>query len=175
MAVSSAPTRRVELRPIDVTLARQILDGRRQQDWTDGYPTEGDRDIARLLFERPMRASEEPLWRPHQIVHAATGLVIGGIGCHRAPDPSGTVEIGYGIAPEWRNQGLTSEAVGLLVAALADAGVRTVVARTRTDNVASQAVLRHNAFVQGGAGPDGLLVWRLVLREDPPPRRWRRF
>lgn len=163
MALPSAPPPRVALRPLDAATARAILDGARQADWSAGYPTPGDRDIARFLFEHPRGKDRRTLWLPHQIVHTATRTVMGGIGCHRPPDATGRVEIGYGIAEEWRNQGYTTEAVRTLLSALAHGGVKLVVARTDIDNRASQAVLRHTGFAQIGVGVDGLIIWHLPL------------
>jgi RimJ/RimL family protein N-acetyltransferase len=161
MALPSAPLPRVVLRPLDPVTARAILDGDRRPDWSAGYPTSGDRDIARFLFEHPSSPDPRPLWLPHQIVDAASGTVIGGIGCHRPPDGRGRVEIGYGLAEEWRNQGYTTEAVRTLVAALGASGVKLVIARTNVDNKPSQAVLRNNGFQQVGIGLDGLIIWHL--------------
>jgi RimJ/RimL family protein N-acetyltransferase len=163
MAMPAAPPPRIVLRPLDQATARAILDGERRPDWSGGYPTAGDRDIARFLFERPPTEGTPSLWLPHQILHSSTGTVIGGIGCHRPPDANGSVEIGYGIAAEWRNQGLTTEAAATLIRAFAGAGVRTVVARTDADNIPSQAVLRHIGFARHGVGADGLLIWQRAL------------
>ncbi|HLH99597.1 MAG TPA: GNAT family N-acetyltransferase [Acidimicrobiales bacterium] len=164
MSQAAAPDGRVALYDLDLSTAADILAGRRQDDWSAGYPTDGDRDIARWLVDHPPPAGTDPLYLPKQIVDARRGLVVGGIGCHRPPDRDRRVEIGYGVAPEARNQGLTSEAVRLLVAGLRMAGVHTVVARTARDNPPSQAVLRHNGFVGVGVDPDGLLRWELRLR-----------
>ena len=154
-----------------------MLSGQRLPDWTAGYPTDGDRDVARWLVQPRGTGPVDPLFRPYQIVVAESGSVVGGIGCHRPPDSAGSVEIGYGIAPEWRNQGLTTEAVRILVDALAFGGVRTVVARTDRANTASQAVLRRVDFVFVRVDPDGLLRWErpvAPLPEVPAGRRWRR-
>jgi RimJ/RimL family protein N-acetyltransferase len=163
MALPSAPLPRVVLRPLDMATARAILDGEREPDWSPGYPTVGDRDIARFLFEHPRSADVRPLWLPHQIIDAATRTVIGSIGCHRPPDAKWRVEIGYGIAEEWRNQGYTTEAVRILVEALAASGVKLVIARTNVDNQPSRAVLRHTGFERVGVGIDGLIIWHLPL------------
>jgi RimJ/RimL family protein N-acetyltransferase len=141
-----------------------VLDGRRSADWSPGYPTAGDLDISRFLTDRPPPPNAPEVFLPYQIVVSASGTVAGGIGCHRPPDETGSVEIGYGIAPEWRNQGLTTEAVGLLVERLAAAGVAKVSARTAPTNLASQAVLRRNGFTQGRIGHDGFVPWLVVLR-----------
>ncbi len=84
---------------------------------------------------------------------------MGGIGCHRPPDAEWRVEIGYGIAEEWRNQGYTTEAVRTLVGSLGAEGVTVVTARTSVDNEPSQAVLRRTGFEQAGVGIDGLIIW----------------
>lgn len=151
------------LRPLGQAEARDVLKGRRRRDWSPGYPTDGDRDISRFLTERPPAPGASPAFLPHQIVVSASGTVVGGIGCHRPPDGAGSVEIGYGIAPEWRNQGLTTEAVGQLLDTLRRAGVRRVTARTAPDNLPSQAVLRRTGFGRCGVGHDGYLVWELLF------------
>jgi RimJ/RimL family protein N-acetyltransferase len=155
---------RVALRLLKVETAEAILTNRRQEDWSPGYPQDGDRDIARWLTGHRPAPGEDPLYQPREIVDLGSGLAVGTIGCHRPPDAGGVVEIGYGIAPEVRNQGLTSEAARLLLAELAVGGaVRLVTARTRPDNPSSHAVLRHNGFDQVGGDPDGYLVWHLAL------------
>ncbi|MDA8062030.1 MAG: GNAT family N-acetyltransferase [Actinomycetota bacterium] len=164
MVLHAARCTRVLLRPLDLAAARAVLDGRRAADWSSGYPTEGDRDISRFLTDRPPAPGALEVFLPYQIVVSASGLVAGGIGCHRPPDETGAVEIGYGIAPEWRNQGLTTEAVAVLVERLGGAGVVTVTARTAPHNLASQAVLRRNGFAETGVGRDGFLLWVRSLR-----------
>ncbi len=163
MNVQPTERRRVVLRDLTLPAADAILAGRRRPDWSAGYPTEGDRDIARWLSSHRSEADSDPLYLPKQIVDTSTGLAIGGIGCHQPPDEHLTVEIGYGIAPEWRNQGITTEAVAMLLAELRAGGVRLVTARTRRDNPPSQAVLRHNGFVETGVDNEGLIVWQLRL------------
>ena len=81
------------------------------------------------------------------MVERATGLAIGGIGCHGAPT-DGIVEIGYGIAPEARGRGLATEALAALVAFLeAQPEIRVVRAATDADNEPSQRVLERCGFV----------------------------
>ena len=153
---------RVVLRDLEPDAAGDIIAGRRRPDWSPGYPTDGDRDIARWLVEHPL-GRVDTLYQPKQIVDGSSGLVVGGIGCHRPPSESATVEIGYGVAAEARNRGITTEAVRILVEALGQAEIRLVTARTDVDNPASQVVLRHNGFVQAGLDGDGLIVWHRPL------------
>ncbi len=159
----------MQLRLLDEATARSVLAGRRLADWSPGYPTDGDRDVARWLVQPRTPPPVDPLFRPYQVVVTANSTVVGGIGCHRPPDGNGSVEIGYGIAPEWRNQGLITEAVRILVDALAYGGVRTVVARTDRTNLSSQAVLRHVDFVLVRVDPDGLLRWERPVAAPPRP------
>jgi ribosomal-protein-alanine N-acetyltransferase len=49
------------------------------------------------------------------IVHAADRTLIGETGFHGPPDGSGTVEVGYSIAPAYRGRGLASEATRALI------------------------------------------------------------
>jgi [ribosomal protein S5]-alanine N-acetyltransferase len=168
LGVSAPPTARgrVALRPLTLPTAQAILARRRQPDWSSGYPGDGDRDIAKWLTGHPPTEASDPLYLPREIIDLTSGLVVGSIGCHRPPDDEMAVEIGYGIAPEVRNQGLTSEAARLLLAELVMGGVQLVTARTRPDNPPSHAVLRHNGFETVGSDADGFLVWHLRL-ESP--------
>lgn len=162
-APPSEPTR-VVLRPIDLTLARAVLRNRRSDEWSPGYPTQADRELCELLVERSLsdtRASGEALelFSPHQVVFMET--VVGTVGCHRPPGADGSVEIGYGLVPEWQGRGLATAAVALLVRRLFEARIATVLACTDKHNLASQAVLRRNNFQIAGVGRDGSILWCL--------------
>jgi RimJ/RimL family protein N-acetyltransferase len=147
-------TPRLELRPLTDDEAEAVLAGRRDgRAWSDGYPTPGDVETAGW----PAPADER--WRTLQVVELATGLVIGAIGCHGAPE-DGIVEIGYGIAPEARGRGLATEALAALVAFLeAQPEVRTLRAATDADNLPSQRVLERCGFV-AVARDEALIAWR---------------
>jgi RimJ/RimL family protein N-acetyltransferase len=151
-------TERLDLVPLTDAEAEAILQGRREgRPWSPGYPTPGDVETA------AWPAPTDPRWRTLQLVERATGLVIGAIGCHGAPE-GGIVEIGYGIAEETRGRGLATEAVAALVEFLeAQPEVRTVRAATDADNVPSQRVLERCGFV-AVARDDEVIAWR---RERP--------
>ena len=105
-------TPRLELVPLTDDEAEAVLAGRREgRAWSPGYPTPGDVETA------SWPAPADARWRTLQIVERATGLVIGAIGCHAAPE-EGIVEVGYGIATETRGRGLATEALAALVAFL---------------------------------------------------------
>lgn len=106
---------------------------------------------------------EELLWNTYWL------LIIGGksfgaglIGFKGAPDQNGTVEIGYGIDPDVRRQGFTTEAVQALTGwALSRPGCQAVIARTEIDNIPSIRLLEklHFSMVRE---TDGELYWILT-------------
>ncbi|HOX22093.1 MAG TPA: GNAT family N-acetyltransferase, partial [Elusimicrobiales bacterium] len=63
------------------------------------------------------------------------------------PDSSGSVEIGYGIAPRFRGNGYCAEALAALIAWCAQTtAIRRLTAQCRTDNIASLRVLEKCGF-----------------------------
>ena len=102
---------------------------------------------------------------PHSYLIACGNEIVGLCGYKHPPRPDGSVEIGFGIAVARRNRGYATAAVALLLArARRDPCVATVVAETRTYNLASQSVLRRNGFaIWGGRSDDvegELILWR---------------
>lgn len=80
-------------------------------------------------------------WSARLIVERASGAAAGSIGCTAPPDASGTVTIGYSIYPSFQRRGIASEAAAALVAwALAQPGVRRVLATIPPGHVASERV-----------------------------------
>ncbi len=81
------------------------------------------------------------------IVEITQSTVIGGITFKGPPDQHGEVEIGYGIADVYHNNGYMTECIQTLVFwALQQHGVTAVTAETAKDNMASEVVLRKNGF-----------------------------
>ncbi|MFG2825111.1 GNAT family N-acetyltransferase [Kitasatospora sp. NPDC048365] len=133
-------TARLRLRPYTREEAELIVAGGRPENvWSAGFPREDDRDVARMFLGLP---EGEPLFGPLMIELQSTDQVIGGIGLFGPPDESGTVGLGYGVAPEVEGRGYATEALlGLLHTAFADERVRRAVADTTHDNLGSQRVL----------------------------------
>lgn len=95
--------------------------------------------------------------------------VIGTIGFHGAPDEQGRLEVGYRIEPEYRRQGLTSEAVrGMFDWAATEHGVHRFIASVRPDNEASLGLVRGFGFVQTGTQMDDIDGLELVLEATWP-------
>jgi RimJ/RimL family protein N-acetyltransferase len=138
-------TKRLSLESVTVADASLVLSGRRDSNWAVDYPTEGDILIARLVIDRPDVANAA--LGPMKVILADSSLVVGGCGFLGPPDDKGAVEIGYGLAPSHRGQGIATEAVAALVrTAFASPGVRVVWASIQEADLVSQAVLRRNGF-----------------------------
>lgn len=151
----------VTLAPLTLEGAQEILEGRRHEDWTAGYPTPGDLVVAGRIVEGAWTpASDTRPWGVWTILVDA--VVVGGVGFHSDPDDGGWVEIGYGIAEEHRGQGITTTALRMLLDKAQDGGASGAFATTDPDNVASQRVLQHCGFVRDGEVGEELR-WSLAL------------
>jgi [ribosomal protein S5]-alanine N-acetyltransferase len=101
-------------------------------------------DFARMLprLARGVEAASPGAEPTRLIVHTADGVLIGETGFHGPPDGSGTVEVGYSIAPEYRGRGFAFEATRALIDRAFDRpGIRRIVAACLDDNLASIKVL----------------------------------
>ncbi len=82
---------------------------------------------------------------------------VGSIGCFGPPE-DGETEVGFGLVPEVRGQGIATEALRALVAEAGRAGVR-LRASVAPDNQASLRVLARCGFTElRGSNEDGELV-----------------
>ena len=133
---------RLVLVPFTRSEAEAVLSGGRRSTWSAGYPTEGDLEIARMVVRSPVDPTPQPGFGPFTILERDSGMAIGGAGFMGPPDPEGAIELGYGVAPEWRGHGLATEAVvGLLEFAWSQPEVKKVLAATDLTNAASARVL----------------------------------
>jgi len=99
------------------------------------------------------------------------GRVAGECGTKAAPDASGTVEIGYGLAPSSRGHGLGGRAVGALVERLAEQPeVTAVEAEVHVGNIASWRLLERLGFRQVGRQGRGYRRYRLEIVGQPEQR-----
>lgn len=109
-------------------------------------------------------------WWTYLFIHTADNKLIGLGGFKGVPDDSGMVELGYSIAPAYREQGLATEASrGMLDYAFSHREIRMVDAHTLPQQNASTRVLKKIGmqYVDTVIDPtDGeIWHWRL-LRED---------
>ena len=135
-------TERLTLVPFTSSDAQLLLAGIRRPDWSTGYPTEGDLVIARMIAKNPASFVSTNRFGPYTVIERTRRLWIGGVGFMGPPDRDGAVELGYGIASEWWNRGMATEAVcGLLELAWSQPSVSRVFARTEPSNMASARVV----------------------------------
>lgn len=88
--------------------AAAMLRGPRSPSWAEDYPTHG----TPLTVERLLNAVADGVWAPGfgmYTVRPIDGLICGGWAFYTKPDREGRVEIGYGLAPSGRRQGLMAD------------------------------------------------------------------
>ena len=95
-------------------------------------------------------------WYAVWMIEAKDGTHIGEL-CFKGVDPSGSTEIGYGIAETHQGRGYATEAVTAAVSwALAQKPITCVTAEVDKDNIASVKVLEKAGFVPTGrCGEEG--------------------
>jgi len=91
-----------------------------------------------------------PVWAtPFNIVDLSRQMVVGGCGFKGQP-LSGTIEIGYAVAPSCHRRGYAAAAVQRAQAIAARSGiVREVIALVAPDNVTSAMLLARSGFTMG--------------------------
>lgn len=108
--------------------------------------------------------------------------LVGETGFHAPPDGSGTVEVGYGVLPEWRGRGIATEATRALIGhafegsrrgarlpgVLRRGAAQRVVARCMPDNQASRRVLERLGMSQVGRSGEALLFELRREAWEPP-------
>jgi [ribosomal protein S5]-alanine N-acetyltransferase len=102
-------------------------------------------------------------WFP---IHRQDNTLIGS-GGYKGKPVDGIVEIGYEIAPAYRNKGLATELANALLAnAFTFEDVHTVVAHTLGEENASTGVLKKCGFKKRGEinDPDDGLIWKWELK-----------
>jgi ribosomal-protein-alanine N-acetyltransferase len=117
------------------------LDGLpRVADW----PHEDTADALRPLAEHPEHTGEGTF------LVLRDGVVVGDCGWFGPPDEDGEVEVGYGLAPSARRQGVGAASVALLLAWVASRGARSVRAEVLPGNAPSFALLARLGFTDVG-------------------------
>jgi RimJ/RimL family protein N-acetyltransferase len=126
----------------------------------DGYlefPAALDYSLKLLRNEAPAE------WLSYLIIHTLENALIGLGGYKGEPDETGTVEIGYGIAPIYRGRGFATQAAKQLITrAFEDDRVRRVIAHTLAEPNASTAVLTKIGMwhIETVTDPDDGDLWR---------------
>ena len=114
-----------------------------------------------------LKARGKPdLWGAYLFIEREERTLIGIGGYKGEPDAEGSVEIGYGIAREYRGRGYATEAAQALIAhAFADTRVALVTAHTLAEKNASGAVLTRCGMTRVAEidDPDDGKIWRWEL------------
>ena len=104
------------------------------------------------------------MWRFYLIMRTADRAIIGDAGFKGPPDREGTIEIAYGVVPDYRRQGYAFEAAQALVNwAFSRPEVVGIIARCDDDNVGSIRILEKLGMRRTGI-MDRVLLWQ-VLRD----------
>ena len=97
------------------------------------------------------------------IISKEENIVVGDLCFMGEPNTNGEIEIGYGTYENFRKRGFMTEAVGGMVKwAERQPNVRSIIASTNKDNVASYSVLLNNDFLLIGE-TDTLFKWELAI------------
>lgn len=162
----------------DVAALGAALDAVVPPGWPPG---EYDADAARCFRTRLLEGGDAARgWYGWYAIaragRAEPATLVGSVGTFGPPSADGTVEIGYSVVESARGRGFATEMAHAITArALASPAVRTVVAETVEDNVASQRVLLRCGFRAIGEGRTREHVrWCVeadTLRDAGVPRR----
>ncbi len=115
-------TQRLTLTACPLQVARAASGGRRQIETLVGARIDErwlDDDGRGLLSYYDYQLREDPTmlgWGLWLIMHTREQVVFGSAGFKGKPDRDGSIEIGYGISPNYRLQGYTFETARALVA-----------------------------------------------------------
>ncbi len=160
---------RLQLIPCNEQVARTATGSRRQAEALLAlhvHPDWPGPDVRGYLphYARQLAADSTRLgWGIWLIVQRAERLVIGDVGFKGQPDSSGTVDIGYGLVPDYRRRGYGYEAAAALRDwAFTQPGVRRMTADCLPDNIGSARILQKLGMKQIGLSDDGLLLWEYV-------------
>lgn len=127
----------------------------------EGWPSAELRDAFPIFVRQLEREPKSFGWGNWLAIQPGEQMLVGDVGFKGRPDRTGSVEIGYGIAPVYRRRGYALEAArGLLKWAFGHPEVKRVTAECDKDNTASIRVLEGLGMVR--LHPVGnMLRWEL--------------
>jgi RimJ/RimL family protein N-acetyltransferase len=116
------------------------------------WPSGHERLLRRRLAQLEANPADQP-WLLRAILRRAAQVrpLVGLVGFHAAPDPTGTLEIGYRVEPAARRHGYATEAVQALFAwAAASPAVERFRASIQPDNAPSLKLIDRFGFTRTG-------------------------
>lgn len=151
------------LEALTIETPRMILRNFRMEDAQDCFAFLSDAETCRLdggyppftdmqsAAFRDLMARFAARKRRYMMVRREDGRVMGTVMLRQKKDGgTDSFDVGYVIAPEYRRQGYTFEALSALMECARQAGVKRLTATTFPDNPASQRLLGKLGFVQTG-------------------------
>jgi len=161
-------TKNLRLISCDIEILKAAIEGNEilarrinatiQDNWT-----EFGVDALKYSLDKLKKSEKENDWWTYFAIHIEENKLIGSGGYKGKPTAEGKVELGYEIAPEYRNRGLATEmAEGLIDNALRDKSVKTIIAHTLGLENPSTKVLKKCGFqkVEEINDPDDGLIWK---------------
>ncbi len=159
-------TARLRYIPFTLDLMRAAQDDRARLEVLLGasipasWPGPDLREALPTFIASQENAPDDIVWNG-LVIHKADSMLIGDIGFMGGPDEQGSIEIGYSIVPEYRNQGYATEMVGVLLEwATREPGITTITALTLPDNASSIKVLEKVGMQRIGQNAEYVL-WEL--------------
>lgn len=135
-----------------------------QDNWT-----EFGIEALQYSLERLLQGEEEYGWWTYFPIHIQDNKLIGSGGYKGKPSPEGYVELGYEIAPDYRNRGFATEMTkGLIENAFKDHRVKSIIAHTLGQENPSTKVLQKCGFekVHEINDPADGLIWKWKLKRQ---------
>lgn len=166
-------TRRLELIPCELQHYEAVLQGNSvlskqlgvtvRSGWTESP------EAILISYDKLKNDPSLVGWFFYMIIHKEKKELIGTGGFKGKPDKDGTVEIGYEIRPDYREQGYARETAEALIRfAFSFPGIQKVIAHTLEEYNPSVKVLQNNGLKFAGTFPDqddGKL-WRWELKRE---------
>jgi len=149
------------MKVIIVCSERLIMKPRSLKEMQNLYEIESDMEMKQAyleMIEEMKKDTSNEYWASDWSITLKSGEEIGGIGFKGKPNQVGSVEVGYGINPNYQRQGYATEALRAMVRwAFTQDGVECIEAQTEEWNEISKKVLRKNDFMEIGMGIEGNL------------------
>jgi [ribosomal protein S5]-alanine N-acetyltransferase len=135
-----------------------------EDNWTE-FGTEA----LQYSLDRLLESEAEEYWWTYFPIHKHDNKLIGSGGYKGKPTTAGVVEIGYEIAPTYRNRGLATEmAMGLIENAFKCDEVHLIIAHTLGQENPSTKIMEHCGFGKAREihdPVDGLIWWWELRRQ----------
>ncbi|MES2681495.1 MAG: GNAT family N-acetyltransferase [Bacteroidota bacterium] len=167
-------TKNLKLIPCDAAILKSAIEGNDKLaeklniNVADNWTAFG-LDALKYSLDKLSKDIEESGWSTYFPILKQNNKLIGSGGYKGKPDQDGCVEIGYEIAPDYRNRGFAGEmAAGLVSNALADQRIKLITAHTLGEVNASTKILTACGFAKVAElnDPEDGLIWKWMLKRE---------